>query len=183
MNGFVHCNYLLLGCLLISCCVISHFVIKLPIYCSLFCFLCLFRFVTVAYVAFLLIVAAFSKSHHACRLPVSPTVSPTSRHDQWTWMNGLLLHIHCRFIWPRTQCLNLVVKCVAYEKGHQRPALTVYTFQTPEATGPNTTGGSGPVTAAPTSAADIAQRASSSSIASRPPIPVVSSSVYLTIIP
>lgn len=63
------------------------------------------------------------------------------------------------------------VLLVAYEKGHQRPALTVYTFQNPEATG--VTGG--PVTAAPTSAADIAQRASSSSIASRPPIPVVSS--------
>ena len=68
--------------------------------------------------------------------------------------------------------------CEAYEKGHQRPALTVYTFQNPDSStggaAAGGSGGSGPVTAAKTSAADIAQRASNSSIASRPPIPVVS---------
>lgn len=66
----------------------------------------------------------------------------------------------------------------AYEKGHQRPALTVYTFQNPDSSGGNPANMSmGPVTTAPTAAADIAQRASSSSIASRPPIPVVRSTL------
>lgn len=76
-----------------------------------------------------------------------------------------------RFLW-------FIVR-IAYEKGHQRPALTVYTFQSPDVViaGIETT-----ATAATTVCPNNnqspatgleAHKSSNSSISSRPPIPVV----------
>jgi len=66
----------------------------------------------------------------------------------------------------------------AYEKGHQRPPLTVYTFQNPETiheSGSCLNNGSGPPNGQPSSgqATPATQKSPAASL-SRPPLPVVS---------
>lgn len=156
-----------------SSCIALHF-IWMEIYCSLSLFLVSFPFHLICDCC--VTNDAFSERRR-CIIKIASRMLITvgcfvcfSGHDPRHRQLDLLLSVRPSAVIIHLLAMSCVL-LVAYEKGHQRPALTVYTFQNPEATGVS----GGPVTAAPTSAADIAQRASSSSIASRPPIPVVSS--------